>query len=759
MAKEVATDGAVGMPRLEDILRHPEDLDKISALKSEYTRKKAAVDSQLQEGLRDQLERVQRSIGTLTEGQRQVSKTKDELQGIDKLCAETQTSVEDFSQIDKLARMQRNFEATLMMKESLEKFRVDLADVEELLQVDEADLENQPNLLRAHLQISRLRDFRDEAMDQIRKAGDRSSEETLDNYFQGVDSVLDWFDDHLGMACMNLIQLVQSDNRSMVVRLAVVVMNEERNDDTIRALQEAQRDHKELAHRFKSMNVGPKTVRGYKEKFLKAIELCAQNQFDSTKEEFLADPDSLEKKFRWFFNDLFTVKQGMQSLMPKKWKIYSVYTNIYHKMMHDFLVGLIDDPELPPDNLLAIIHWSEKYYSKMKKLGWKQSDLQPNILDDREPDLVRQWQNISINAVEEWMDRMFETDKKNFVERIPDTIDHNSEGYLRTKGLADVWRMLHEQVIASRGSDRTDVVEGVIDSMFRVIKNRQAAYQTMIAEECAKYKSPTAEQIETVQYLQDWLVAIANDQIACIDDNHESGQIGYLTRFRLDFEPIVDQKYMISRANPELDAIRDAYVDLSTSCLTHFVGLIFTVDFRTTLPEFFTQKWYGEFAVQRITSTFEDYMADYTHTLHPSLTDIMVEEMSDELLVSYLSAVRNRGAKFRHNVDPYTEKFTDDVLTVFAFFQQYPDSFAATIKQKWRLVEYLVKLLDAEKGPVLVSVYESFKLEYWDLQLSWVEAVLRTRDDFERSMISSVKAKAAELNIERGPETIMSRVR
>ncbi|KAL3258381.1 hypothetical protein ABHI18_006108 [Aspergillus niger] len=752
-------DGTVAMPRLEDILRHPEDLDKIMGLKAEYSRKKAAVDSQLREGLRDQLETVQRSINALTEGQRQVSKTKDELQGIDKLCAESQTSVEDFSQIDKLAKVQRNFEATLTMKKGLEEFSENLAVVEDLLREDDDDLENQPNLLRAHMQISRLRDFRDEAMDQIRKAQDPSSEETLADYFQGLDGVVDWFDDHLGTACMNLIPLVQSDNPGMVVRLAVVVMNEEKNDQTVRALQEAQKDHQDLADRFKSMNVGPKTVRGYKEKFLQAIEFYAQNQFDATKEDFLAQPDNLDKNFRWFFNDLYTVQQGMQLLMPKKWKIYKTYTEIYHRMMHDFFIGLINDPELPADNLLAIIHWTEKYYKKMNKLGWKQADLKPNILDDREPELIRQWQNIIIRAVEDWTNRITETDRKGLVERIPDSLDTNPEGCFRTKTLPDMWRMLHEQIMASGASSRTDVVEGIIDAMFRVLKARQVAWQTLIDEECAKYKAPGGDLLDGLQLLQDWLVAVANDQIACIDDNEETGQLGYLSRFKRDFETIVDPSYMASRAIPELDALRDGYVDLSTHCLTQFVELIFAVDFRTTIPDFFTQKWYGDFAVKRITSTFEDYMADYSPVLHPSLTDILVEELSDELLVKYLSSVRNKGVKFRHNTDPYTDKFKDDVLTVFAFFQNYPDSFAGTIKMKWRLVDWLVRLLESEKGPALVAVYENFKTEYWDLQLSWVEAVLRTRDDFERSMISAVKAKAAELSVERGMETLMSKVR
>lgn len=751
-------DKVAAIPRLAELLRHPEDLDKISVLKFEYQRKKAAIDAQLREGLRDQLETVQQSLGILTEGQRQISKTRDELQGIDKMCAESQTTVEDFSQIDRLARIQRNFEAVVMMKRGLENFGADLAKIEDLLREDDEDLENQPNLLKAHILISQLRDFSDEALDQIRRAKDESSEATLLDYFQGLDSVIDWFDDHVGTACMNLIPLVQSDNNSMVVRLAIVIAKEEKNDEQVSALQEAQRDHEELANRFKSMNIGPKTVRGYKAKFLQAIELYAQTQFEAAREDFLSDPDSLEKSLKWFFNDLFTVQQGMQPLMPKKWKIYRTYTKTYHRMMHDFLISLINDSELPPDNLLAILHWTPKYYKKMSKLGWKSADLTPNILDDRELELVRQWQSVIVDAVDEWMDRIFDKERVSLVERSPDALEANPEGHFRTKTLGDMWRMLNEQIGAASASDRADVIEGIIDSMFRALKGRQTAWQTVVDEECAKYNNVALDQAEGLQPLQDWLVAVANDQIACIDDNEEAGQFGYLTRFKRDIESLVTPNYMDERATTELDALRDGYVDLSTHCLTQFANLIFTVDFRTTLPEFFTPRWYGEFAIKRVTSTFEDYMSDYGSVLHPSLTEILVEELSDELLVRYLSAIRNRGVKFRRQ-DPFTEKFKDDVLTVFAFFQKFPDSFQTTIKHKWRLVDWLVRLLEADKGAGVVNVYESLRTEYWDLQMSWVEAVLRARDDFERSMINSIKARAAEMNIERGLETIMSKVK
>ncbi len=66
--------------------------------------------------------------------------------------------------------------------------------------------------------------------------------------------------------------------------------------------------------------------------------------------------------------------------------------------------------------------------------------------------------------------------------------------------------------------------------------------------------------------------------------------------------------------------------------------------------------------------------------------------------------------------------------------------------------------LSADKDAV-ADEFEAFKTAYWDLQISWVEAVLRARDDFERGMLNAVKARAAQMDVTRGPETIMSKVK
>ncbi|KAF2093200.1 exocyst complex component Sec6 [Rhizodiscina lignyota] len=749
--------------KLAELLRHPEDLDKIPALKSEFTRKKAAVDSQLRMGLKEQLEITQNGMNSITDGQRTVNLIKDEMMKIDKLCAEAQNMIRDFPHINLVAQTHRNFSQVETMKNDIEAFDQKLGMLEQLLRDDDQDMENQPNLLAIHYELTRLRDTREAAMDQVKTLDDAqelinnltlTSGATLQEYFSRLDEIVDWFDDHIGTACMNLIPLVQSGNNGMIVRLALIIQEEEKSDKKVKALQDAQKEYKELASKLKSINAGPKELRGYKDKFLKAIEISAQQQIDASNQTFLEDPDKLEKSVRWYFNDLNTVKLGMVSLMPKKWKILQTYTSIYHQQMHDWLVARLDDPETIPTQMLAILNWVDKYYAKMTKLGVPEDQLNPPLIDGRSADIVREYRQLIIRAVDEWMDRMSATDRQAFSTRAENALDSDENGAFRTKTLGDMWRMLREQLTVAGGSERHDVVEGVADAMFRALAARQHMWRDLTNAELQRYCQPSAEP-EGLQQFQDWLIAIANDQIACIDDEGEAeGQTSYLTSFSRDVQALISDEYS-GTASAALESLRDGYVDLSTHCLSVFASLIFAVDFRVLLGEFFTPTWYGKKGIGQAISTFEDYLNDYAPVLHPSLREILVEELSDELLVRYLSAVRNKGVKFKRQ-DPYLEKVRDDVVTLFNFAERF-EAFT-TIKEKWRVIDGFTKLIDEPKS-VVPDVYEDFKREYWDAGMGWVEAVLRARDDFDRSLLNAVKARAAEMETQRGPETIMSKVK
>lgn len=744
---------------LAELLKTPEDLDKIPQIRAELMRKKAIVDAELRERLREKLKSTQAGMGALGDAQRMLQEIKEEMANIDKLSAESAAMMKDFEDINFLARAHRNFEAVETWKRNLETFADRLANVEEMLKEDDKDRENMPNLLKVHYEITQLRNIRDDAMEQSTRASDPSVGPTLEQYFEGLDPAIDFFDELIGLIAVSLIKLVESDNNGLVVRFSLIMDAEEKSDQRVMALQEAMKDHKEIATRFQGITDGAKTVRGYKDRFYAAIKSYGSAQFDEIREDFLADPTKLDKILKWFFNDLNAVRLGMTPLMPKHWNIFKVYTEIYHNLMHDFLVGLIDDPDSSSSHTLEIINWPEKYYKKMGKLGWKKDDLSPHVIDNREAELVRDFRQLIIKFLDEWIDRIFTQEQKDFVNRNVEgsNLDQDEYGYFRTKNLVDMWRMLREQIDAAANSKRNDVVEGVIDAMFMRLRNRQQSFMKMLENEASKFENnKTATELEGFQSLQDWLVATANDQIACIDDNEEEGRFAYLSDFKQKFEPLVSQQYL-ERAEAEVAQLRDGYVDFSTWCMTRFAQLIFAVDFKAVMPDFFTPKWYTATAMARMVATFEEYVADYRQVLHHSLVDIFIEIFADELLIHYLGSVRNRGAKFKRS-DPYQDKIFDDLKTAFEFFSALPNGAGDVIKEKWRVTEPFVQLLSVDKEAV-PDVFADMKRNYWDLQISWVEAVLRSRDDFERSMLNAVKAKAAEMEVVRGTETVMGKVK
>ncbi|KAM0255982.1 hypothetical protein ACHAQJ_005286 [Trichoderma viride] len=746
------------VPKLSDLLRHPDDLDKIPALKLELSRKKSAVDGQLRNGLREQLETTQSGMTGLSDGQKAVQQIKEEMMKIDKLCSESQTMIKDFASINLVSQAHRNFGAVEAMRRNLETFNERLVVVEGMLRDDDDDRENMPNLLPCHYELTQLRNIRDDAMEQIQRAEDPSLESTLEDYFTRLDDTIDWFDEHVGILAMNLINLVVSDNNGLVVRFAVVMEAEEKSDQRVMALQEALKDHEEMAARFQGITDGARKVRGYKDKFMQAIRVSAEQQFQQAREDFLDDADGLEATMKWFFNDLNAVKIGMTPLMPKKWRIAKTYADIYHVLMHDFLIGMVDDPEASSAHTLSIISFPEKYYKKMSKIGFKQEDLVPHVIDNRESELVRDFRQLIIRFLDEWIDRIFEQEKRDFADRNIEgsNLDQDEYGYFRTKNLVALWRMLREQVDAAINSQRADVVEGVIDAMFLRLRTRQQSWQRMLDEEALRYESNIPD-LEGFQALQDWLVATANDQIGVIDDNEEENRLGYLSSFRLQFERNVSPQYL-ERTEQELNALRDGYVDFSTWCIRKFAHLVFTVDFNIVMPDFFTPKWYSNTAMKQMVVTFEEYVSEYRQALHHSLVDIFIEIFADELLVRYLSAVRNKGAKFRRT-DPFRDKLFNDIATAFEYFSNLASpEVAMSIKDTWRVTEPFLGLLSVDKDSV-ADEFAAFKSAYWDLQISWVEAVLRSRDDFERSMLNAVKARAAQMDIVRGPETVMAKIK
>lgn len=747
--------------KLAELLRNPDDLDKMASLKTDFFRKKAAVDAQLKLGLGEQLKLTQAGMGSIKDGQRIVNEIKEEMIKIDRLCAEQKDMIRNFPEINEVAKAHRNFTAVEVMKNNIETFNDKLDDLSRLIGEDDADMESQANLLQIHYGITQLRHLREDAMDQAKRSDDDSLEGTLQEHFTRLDEAIEDFDDHVGQACMNLIPLLLSNNTSLVVRLAIVIEEEEKFDLRTKELMQAQKEFKNVASRFQALATGAHELRGYKDKFLEAIKSYAQQQVDVSNDAFIDDPDKLEKSVRWFFNDLNAVKLGMTNLMPKKWRIFRTYVKIYHGLMSDWLRSKSDDKGCAPTHMLAIIHWKDKYYSKMEKLGANVKDLEPPLPGGKDSDLVREYRQLITDKIEQWMNQMNKTDKEDFLARKETSLEKDEHGRFRLKTLSDLWRMLREQLIVAGQSDLTDICEGVTDAMFRALKTRQDMWTNLVNAEITHYSRPGVEH-EAIQTLQDWLIALANDQIVSIADAEANfGDLGYLPRFQQDFESVVSADYA-EAAETKVETLKEGVTDLGFRCIAVFVKLMFVIDFRTIMTEFFTSAWYGRQSIMgQIITTFEDYLGDYNEgVLHHLLSDLLISELSKNLVIAYLGAVRNKGAKFRQG---YQDRLREDISAVFEFFKKFPDSFE-DVKTEWSVVNKVTFLVDADKHAI-VAEFKPFLQEYWDVKLSWVEALLRTRDDIDwgplgdgKNIMKQIRAEAANMRVERGVDTIMSEV-
>ncbi|KAI5851593.1 exocyst complex component Sec6-domain-containing protein [Morchella snyderi] len=729
--------------KLSELLRHPEDLDKIAALKSEFTRKKTHVDAQLKSGLQNQIEVTQSGIRAIVDGQKTLHAIKEEMMKIDKLCAEAENMIHEFPLINKISKIHRNFVAVEEIKSSLQGLDIKLNEVGRMLESDSGDsLTNEmPNLLPVHFAITQLQDFKADVMHQSERT-DNDVKGTLEGYFAPLEDTVGLFDERVGIIAMSLIELVRAGNKSLVVRLAKIVDAEERSDEKVVALQEAQTSHQEIASRFKSIQKGPKIARGYKDKFLACINASVQAKFEQAKEEFENDPEGLEECLNWYFDDLRTVRSEFTKLVPPRWKIFDTYLKIYHDLMHDFLKEQIDKPDLDGQSLLSIIRWNGEYNKGMKTLGIRSIDLKPHVIDGREADLLKEYTQLIVMKMEEWMNNIIEDDTKDFVQR---THQPNEEdGKWHMSSVPTMFTMINQQLNVALDSSKGNVVSGVVDECVRLLKYRQTKWQQVIEQEVGKHiKASSREDLDDLpDGILEYMMSVANDQIRCA---------AYTQEISDRVAPLLSKKYE-DEIRRSLEDAMNGFVDLATYCLAQIIEIIFN-DLRPPVKNLFTAVWYGGNDMDTMVTTMRSYIVDLYPGLDDDLFPAFMHQLSEKTCVTYLSAVTsNKGIKFR-SVEA-ANQIRADVGVGYGFLTEFIDR--DEVKGVWTVLEHFLALICADKM-TLGEKYDAFKEAYWDLPMNWVECVIKNRDDKTKEFMEIIKAR--QHYSPRGADpTIMSRV-
>ncbi|KAF3933308.1 hypothetical protein ABW19_dt0200932 [Dactylella cylindrospora] len=652
--------------------------------------------------------------------------------------------IKDFPLINEVSRIHRNFVSVEDVMNGLSTLNDSVQEIEIMLNEDntsEGLMGAMPNLLPVHFKLGQLRDFRDEATYQGTRAPDDTSQ-TLANYFVVMDDAVAEFENRLDLFFASILDMVRGGNISLVVRLAKIIEAEERADSKLRALQDASSQHSDLVSRFKSIQVGSKQPKEYKKRYIDCITKAVDEKFQEAEELFAEDSSTLLDSFDWYFDDLDVVKHNLSKLMPPKWQIFETYLNLYHGRMHDFITKLIKKDDLDGQGLLQIILWKSAYDSGLKSLKVDKKTLSPPILGEAEEDLVKEYLNIIVTKMNEWMNTVNQDDVRDFTQRA-EAPEVNENGNFILQGAVIAFQMINQQIDVASDANKVSVLLGVVDECARLLKERQAYWEEVTRRELDRF---LAAPDDVPEGLFEWMMAVANDQARCAVFT-ESVKSRLLPALPKKAQDHIEQS---------LGSVVDGFVDTAGVMTNRITEVVFN-DLKQPISTFFTQDWYGSKNMELITVTIESYLADCRIGLDASIAAEVALELSEMTVISYLSAVKNKNARFLVHSADVAGQVRADVLAGFKYFCEATSPEAA--KQTWPVIESFLQLVVSPKED-LWDVYVNFKTEYWDLSNDWVEMVLRCREDANKDIVGVIKKRIKEFGgVPIGAPTIMGKVK
>ncbi|KAK9388907.1 exocyst complex component Sec6-domain-containing protein [Lipomyces mesembrius] len=764
-------DNAVGS--LAELLRYPDDLAKISAIKERLLRDKAAMDLQLKSGVQTQLDITTNGLKNILDAKTLVGELSKELMNLNFLCAQAENMVPGFGQINRVSKVRRNFLAVEDVKRNLQELPARLDEIEAMIDADGKDIFGpMTNFLRIHYELSRLRDFRDQAMFQAARSS-KDATCTLQKYFTRLDNVIQEFDAIVFDIAQNLLEVLREGNSSLIVRWAKIIDSDERLDTKVKILNSASESHKELA-RHLSMNSQPmgmtRALRNYDEKLTECIKLGARDVFQNCVSTFPDDPSTLLDNLYWVTRDILFAKTDLTKCVPASWKITNRFVAAYHQEMYVLFKNLVTR-ETEAGILLKIVRWSQKYNDTLvNELKIPPEQLTPSLLDGQEEEILGDYMRLICRKIDEWMTNLQKTECNEFIERVqaPDVDPESKYGLANTP---IVFQMLNQQINVGIDSDEIRVVSGVIHECKRQLLLRQQKWINVVRDEIQK---SNASMDEVPGGLLEYCIAVANDQVRGADytENIITRQVNVNVDVLVHSD---DDRNVQSKMVQELEDAMDGFIATAKSCVLEMVGMVM-FDLQPSFANLFKNSWYtppvtttapdgtitsapASLVIQEVVRTFEEYNSELTEHFNPDLFQIYIDDLLEATLVSYLSAIsKNKGA----SLSPRSlDQIKSDVAIMYPFFTTFTDS--EHVESQFSGIEAFMGLASGDKVGA-VEGFRSLKENFPDAPLKFVEDILRAREDLDsksvKEYMETVRRECAPLlmNPSSDRRTYMSRL-
>ena len=438
--------------------------------------------------------------------------------------------------------------------------------------------------------------------------------------------------------------------------------------------------------------------------------------------------DILFRRLSWMYQDVICIQSDVVKCFPASWKIYVLYIKGYHCTLDETIWTLVSD-EPKVSALLTLRAWLKEYKQNMKELNIPQEFIQPPLLDRKEQGLIDDCPRVIVKKLNERLGNLMKMEVHAFIRR-EDAPELDADRMYGTQGAVILFQMINQQVDLAMESGQGAILARVITDVDRIMRGIQDQWTKIVDSEL---KKQVEKPEEVPGGLVEYCIALANDQIKCAD---------YAEALSARIEPLVSEKYRVV-INERLNDAIDGHLDVAKKCTQTLISMIFN-DLKPATKQLFQPPWYDGIIAQVI-DTMKDYTSDYNNYLSSTLFELLIADLLDTFIVTYLTALAN-APKLR--LPAATDRIRADIEAAFRFFGTYKKS--QELEGDFEVVEMILAMLEASKSMVFLSYWSFAKVH--GPNVAFVESLMKCRGDFDRSAVSevmeSVKRKAKEENLQ-----------
>ncbi|GAA5821962.1 hypothetical protein JCM10212_004088 [Sporobolomyces blumeae] len=745
------THPATAASAIAEHLSTPPALSRVPLLRQRIHKERSTLQLTLAARAKDQVDLVKQGLAGLRDSRNHLESLREGLKEVEHQMGDPRSQINGFGKLVEVSIVHRRLTSTLEMVTSLRSMYSRLSHLSQLLATDRADpLGDAPHLLPIHYHLTELETFRNETLAQADKSAltkERATEtkRVLEKYFERLGETIEAFEAHYFRLARELVPLAKQGNASVAVKLCKIAEVEGARDQRAIAVKMVKKSgNLDVAARFRSLHADARTIKHYRSKVLEQIREGCRTDIEKSYRRAGEDGVRWLEELEWIYDDLDLVKNQLVDKFPEDWKIEQVYVKGYHKALYDFLATYV---KTSPDagTLLRLSQFTKEYKSTMtKELGVDPAWLEPALLDGKEASLMDSYLELISKRMDEWTSNLMKTELDEFTSR-QDPPEVDADGYYGMQGAVILFQMLNQQVDLALDSNQAAVLSRVVDESHRVMRSVQAQWVKVLDSEYKKQVVAGEGGAAVPGGLVEYVMALANDQIRSAD---------FTEALNARLEPLVSAKYKQPIGDKLNDAM-DGYLDVAKRCVQVLIDVVFH-DLKPATKLLFQSAWYeasrssgggggGGDPMDQIVETLKDYMVeDYQTHLNPNLFDLLIEDLIDTFLITYLVAIK-RATKVK--MPKAVERMRSDVDKAKEFFGLYKSK--QELEAYFDVLESVLTLLSASKMMVFLD-YWPFRRKYGP-QLAFTEQLMKARDDLDKSAVSeimeSVRRKVKETKV------------